>query len=154
VGQAEWATTCALGGGCGNYYYAVGVTIYWVSDHGIWFHTGAREIHGNSVNYNHWMRTDPAYAYYYATLDYQAAHPDHGLVWSNDMSLPFGGKFDLLGTWSAGEEHLSHGEGTAADTNNIPPQYREEFLYYCSLYHRIADTRIESNGSLHCRWEP
>jgi len=69
------------------------------------------------------------------------------------MSLPFGGKFDLLGTWSAGEEHLSHGEGTAADTNNIPPAYREEFLRYCRAHGPTpVDAREEPNGSLHCRW--
>ena len=151
VGHAEWVVNCPVGGGrCGTLEYAVGIAgIYWVSDHGIWIQCGQKWIHGDNVVYNHWMTTTAAYGYYYATLDYQAQHP--GLVYSNDMSLPFGGKFDLLGTWTAAESHLSHDGGTAADTNNIPPAYRNEFLVYCANRGTI-DAREEPNGSLHCRW--
>jgi hypothetical protein len=151
VGHAEWAAVCPINGGnCGTYNYAVGIAgIYWASDHGIWSQNGAKAIHGNSVSYNHWMTTTSAYAYYYTTLSYQRAHP--GLVYSNDMSLPFGGKFDLNGTWTAGESHLSHDWGTAADTDSIPQSYVAEFLGYCKDNLAI-DMRQEANGSLHCRW--
>lgn len=150
VGHAEWAACCNAYGNCGTYDYAVGIAgIYWVSDHGIWIQNGEKAIHGNSVAYNHWMTSTAALGYYYATLDYQAQHP--GLVYSNDMSLPFGGKFDLLGTWTVGEDHVSHDEGTAADTNNIPVAYRDEFRLYCKNRGAV-DYREEPNGSLHCRW--
>lgn len=146
VGHAEYIQTCAYY--CTNYQYAVGIAgIYWVSDHGIWNQVGAKAIHGGSVSYNHWMTSNAAYGIYDTTVAYQTMYP--GLVDSNDMSLPFGGKFDLNGDWNS--PHLAHDWGTAADIDDIPQANVDEFLRLCSLNHAV-DARQESNGSLHCRW--
>ena len=97
VGHAEYAEACATT--CGDMDYAVGVPIYWVSDHGVWTFVGATAAHGSSTNYNHWMTSNAAYGIYNATVLYQASYP--GLVQSNDMSLPYGGKFDLNSDWAS-----------------------------------------------------
>ena len=45
-----WAGVCPdLGGACNCADFAVGITIYFVTDHGIWTQNGAKPIHGNST---------------------------------------------------------------------------------------------------------
>jgi len=152
VGHAEWVANCpsCYNCRCGTYDYAVGYPgIYWVSDHGLVVQNGATSLHGPTVAYNHWMTSNAAYAYYFTTLDYHNAYG--GTIYSNDMALPFAGKFDLSGTWTAGEDHLSHEFGTAADTDSVPQANVSAFLGYCT-YYLAVDARQEPNGSLHCRW--
>ena len=143
VGHAEYARFCASGG-CTDLDYAVGDTLYWVSDHGIWTHVGARVEHGNSVNYNHWMKTYPAYQFYCTTVDYQAEYP--GSVAANDMSLPFGGYFDIDGYWTTGP-HASHRTGADVDINGT----NDAFLDFC-LDNGATYVTKHGPGNLHCRW--
>lgn len=142
VGHAEYIRACASV--CKDFDYAVGDTLYWVSDHGIWTHVGARPEHGSSVNYNHWMKTYPAYQFYCSTLDYQAKYP--GLVADNDMSLQFGGYFDVNGYWTYGA-HASHRTGADVDINGT----NDDFLNYCLDYGATFVTK-HGPGNLHCRW--
>lgn len=147
VGHAEYLYSCTYYI-CSTFQYAVGFAgIYWASDHGIWIQNGATAIHGNSVAYNHWITTNAGYGIYNTTVAYQSQFP--GLVYSNDMGLPFGGKFDIYANWM--QPHISHDWGTAADIDSIPQANVGIFLGYCQAYGAI-DTRQESNGSLHCRW--
>ena len=144
VGHAEYIRVCASGGTCTNSNYAVGYTIYYVNDHGIWTLNGARVEHGNSTAYNHWMTTNAAYGLYYATLDYQA-NVDPALVAVNDMSLTFGGKFDINGSWSG--DHVAHYYGTDVDINYT----QDSFMSYCTA--RGANYTVKhAPGNLHCRW--
>lgn len=46
---------------------------------------------------------------YYATLDYLAVHPEISQICTNDMALPFGGKFDLGQDWQS--PHSQHDRG-------------------------------------------
>lgn len=66
--------------------------------------------------------------------DYHFEYPDEPFVWLNDASLPWGGKFDLAGTWSG--SHSEHGCGISVDVRgngsvsegNIPAARRARFL--------------------------
>lgn len=144
VGHAEYIRVCASGGGCTNSNYAVGYTIYYVSDHGIWTLVGQRAEHGNSTAYSHWMTTNAANGIYNTTVDYQA-NISPGLVAVNDMSLPFGGKFDINGTWSG--DHVAHYLGRDADVNGTD----DVFLDYCTA-HGANCTAKHAPGNLHCGW--
>jgi hypothetical protein len=148
VGHAEYLEGCTYYA-CDVYQYAVGgAGIYWVSDHGIWIQNGAKAIHGNSVSYNHWMTSNAAYGIYNTTVAYQGQYP--GLVYSNDMSLPYGGRFDLNANWV--EPHTSsHDLGLSADIDNIPQGNVNTFFMWCQRKGAV-DWRQEPNGSPHCRW--
>lgn len=143
IGHAEYIRVCAPGV-CTDYNYAVGYTIYYVSDHGIWSHVGATSQHGSSTAYNHWMTTAAATGIYNATLDYQA-NVNPALVAANDMSLPFGGKFDINGSWSG--DHSSHFFGTDVDINGT----LDSFMSYCTAQGAIYTVK-HAPGNLHCRW--
>ncbi|HEX4138401.1 MAG TPA: hypothetical protein VHY84_27570 [Bryobacteraceae bacterium] len=152
VGQAEYVTiTCSAPcSGSFTFQYAVGVTIYYVSDHGIWTLNGQKAIHGNSTAYNHWMTTNAANQIYNATVKYQISYP--GLVLANDMSLPFGGMFDLNGAWTLAAGHKSHQFGLDADIDGISGATPvATFLAACQFYNSNYYVQ-ETNGSLHCHW--
>ncbi len=89
------------------------------------------------------MTTNAATGIYNATVAYQGVHP--GLVAINDMSLPFGGKFDINGTWSG--DHASHLTGTDVDVNGTS----DDFLNYCTASGAIYTVK-HAAGNLHCRW--
>lgn len=100
-------------------YYAVGYGDVYYNDHPtIWIKTGATAAHG-SVYYNRYMQTAAAYDLYNATNDYFTSHPGVTQLCTNDMALPFGGKFDIEATaktpkpWMS--PHAVHDRGTAAD---------------------------------------
>lgn len=63
------------------------------------------------------LSSGPAYGLYYATLAYLAAHPEISQICTDDMALPFGGKFDLNQDWQ--QPHSQHDRGTAADVAAI-----------------------------------
>jgi len=152
VGQAEYVTiTCSAPcAGTAKFQYAVGVTIYYVSAHGIWTLNGQTAIHGNSTAYNHWMTTNAAYGIYNATVMYQTSYP--GLVLANDMSLPFGGMFDLNGAWTLAAGHKSHQFGLDADIDGISGTAQvAAFLAACKAKGSNY-WKQETNGSLHCHW--
>jgi hypothetical protein len=127
---------------------AVGVTIYYVSDHGIWTLVGATSAHGGSTAYNHWMTSNAAYGIYNATVAYQQTYP--GLVQANDMSLPYGGLFDIYGNWTA--PHKDHWYGTAADIDGITGS-SEVSAFLTACQNAGSDYFVqETNLSLHCHW--
>jgi hypothetical protein len=152
VGQAEYITISSTTPGVagGTYQYAVGVTIYYVSDHGIWTLNGAKAIHGGTTAFNHWMTSNAANGIYNATVLYQASYP--GLVLANNMSLPFGGIFDLNGAWTLTAGHKSHQFGFDADIDGITdPTAVTTFLAACTNK-GATYTAQEGNLSLHCHW--
>jgi hypothetical protein len=53
---------------------------------------------------------------------YAAAYPGQRLGY-NDMSLPYGGLFDINANWST--PHVSHRLGTDVDLRLVPPQQRQ-----------------------------
>lgn len=113
--------------------------IYYVSEHGVWTFIGATSAHGSTA-YNHWMQTQPAYNILAATQDYLNMFPDTPgrVLASNDMSLAYGGKFDICSTWDS--PHQFHDQGTAADIrgnaapNAIPVSRQEQFKTFCQLH--------------------
>jgi hypothetical protein len=109
------------------------------------------------------MTQAAAYGIYDAINDFVAEYPAQTRVCVNDMSLPFGGKFDLNQNWDS--PHYWHDRGKAVDVNTtasnqcptqalggIPHSLAAEFLQKC--LDRNADearSRIESNH-VHCNW--
>lgn len=185
VGQAESLTiTCQDIYNTGatttlNTDYAVGYNDVFYNDHPqIWVRiggtdTGVNTGHG-STYYNRYMKLNPdrnsgpAYGLYYATLDYLAVHPEISQICTNDMALPFGGKFDLNQDWQ--QPHSQHDRGTAVDVAAIGTQQCanaggsgvnvSEFISYC-VYNGASSTYSfpEPLGPqttlphAHCGWE-
>ncbi len=171
VGHPEYVRTCGVDtGGCSRADFGAGYTdIFWVEEKPEYIHVGATSRHENSNSYNHWMRSGPAYGIWGAAQDYLAAHPEQGKLALNDMSLPYGGLFDISGNWAA--SHWEHSNGKSVDVRancaacgglgqySLPdnPTIHNEFLDYCrdrGATH--PNTRLEfagqSNQHIHCQW--
>jgi hypothetical protein len=105
--------------------YVVGYNdVYYNNHEEIWKRIGGDDTGGGtghgSTHYNRYMMSVPAYGLYYATLDYLDAHPGQQKVCTNDMALPFGGKFDTNRNWTS--PHTAHDRGTAVDVAGSSPQ--------------------------------
>jgi hypothetical protein len=121
IGQAEGLQiTCsnAFGSVTATANYAVGYNDVYYNDHPDILikiggsDTGGGTGHGTTA-YNRYMMSNAAYGLYYSTYTYFNSHPAVTQVCTNDMALPFGGKFDIQQTWAS--PHISHDRGTAAD---------------------------------------
>jgi hypothetical protein len=133
--------------------------IYYVEEKPEWMHIGATTMHGGSNAYNHWMTTTAAYGIWYAAQALIAKNPSQGKIAVNDMSLPFGGKFDLAVNWAG--SHVAHHRGTAVDVRangaqwSLPSNKVTEFMQECANYgattvlHESVGT---SNEHVHCQW--
>jgi len=121
--------------------------------------TGKNTGHG-TTDYNRYMRLDAAYGIYYSTLDYLGAHPNQTRVCTNDMALPWGGKFDIEALegnpWR--NPHVSHDRGTAADvagpTSSQCPVAEQlnvaQFVQACVA--RGAQWNVAHANHAHCNW--
>jgi hypothetical protein len=148
IGQAEQITVCAVVSGlCSKFQYAVGYTVYWNAHSDLWTQVGGNTTNHGDNTFNHWMTSNSAVGFYNASKDYQNKHA--GLILSNDMALPFAGKFDLNDNWTS--PHITHDHGTAADINGIPSANWSEFLQDC-VNRGAIEAISETNSSLHCRW--
>ncbi|MDX2269890.1 MAG: hypothetical protein NW208_17440 [Bryobacter sp.] len=162
IGQQETLTVNAQVPGGIAQVNAVNVRypeIYYVEAKPEWIHIGSTAMHGGSDAYNHWMRSTPAYGLLYAAQAFLAAFPSQGKIAVNDMSLPFGGKFDLAGNWTG--SHQAHHRGTAVDVRANGAQYSlpsagiNQFMMYCGTYgatvvlHESVGT---PNEHVHCQW--
>jgi len=166
IGQAEFIYVgCSAAGGdlWTQFDHAVGYNDVYYNDHPeIWHRiggtdTGANTGHG-STYYNRYMMTNAAYGLYYATQDYLAEHPGQQKVCTNDMALPFGGKFDIGRNWRS--PHSSHDRGTAADVAGSSPQCPDEyevtdltgFVQKCVQRGALAAHSFVEGGHAHCNW--
>ena len=177
VGQAE-----AIGGDTypyGGYFddaldYVVGYNdIYYNHHPEIWHPTGGTDTGANtghgSTDYNWWMMSTPAYGLYYTTQDYLLSHPGQQRVCTNDMALPFGGKFDICalpgtpgcsGTKPWESPQTSHDRGTAADVAGpggfqCPSAYQvnvSQFLIACIARGALFQNSIAHGNHAHCNW--
>ena len=166
VGQAERETVCSAAG-CFNNDYAVGYgpdPLYFVSERPEWIHIGQTPQHYlNNPSYNHWMTSGAAHNLLYATQHYLADHPTQGRIAVNDMSLPFGGLFDISGNWEP--SHWEHDKGKAVDVRGNGGQYslprsdnnthQYEFVNLCRAYGALL-AQVEAIGTtnqhVHCQW--
>src|SRR5487761_1988075 len=177
IGQAEaLLITCSNGIGTLNASAtdAVGYGDVYYNEHpSIWIdiggsNTGADTGHGSTA-YNRYMQvtsivngTGPAYGPYNATNSYFSNHPGVSQVCTNDMALPFGGKFDIQALtgnpWAS--PHSSHDRGTAADiagpgTAQCPSANQVvigDFIDACVTNGAIrANSIIEANHA-HCQF--
>lgn len=108
------------------------------------------------------MMSNPAYGLYNASLDYLASHSGQQRVCTNDMALPFGGKFDIQALagnpWKS--PHASHDRGTAADvagpgSAQCPDSYEvnvSQFLNTCIARGALTQYSINENNHAHCNW--
>lgn len=110
--------------------------------------------------------TSRAASLYYCTLEYLAAHPQEKIC-TNDISLPFGGVFDLNNNWSA--PYTFHRKGDSVDiptaaanqcptSYKVPDAYASEFLNLCITQHNAMPIQGNCGGSciesnhIHFRW--
>jgi len=162
IGQAELFILECGGGPYSYYNYGVGYGDVYYNDHpNIWIKTGETTAHG-SVSYNHYMQlytptTGPAWDLWDATYDYLSTHPGVTHVCTNDMALPFGGKFDIEATATIPKPwvspHISHDRGTAADvagpgSGSCPLANQvavNDFIASCDRHHGSPGNSIEES---------
>jgi hypothetical protein len=113
------------------------------------------------------MKSDPAYALYYCTIAFLQRHPEQVKICTNDMSLPFGGVFDINQNWSP--PHTYHRKGDSVDiptsaanscpSYRVPDSIRREFLQLCIDSYGAIPERANCAGSclesnhIHFRWD-
>ncbi len=118
VAHDEYLQACA--DVCAGYSYRVGYSdIYWVEEKPQWIHVGATPQHEGSNSYNHWMTTAAGYGIWNTAVAFLALHPSQGKIAVNDMSLPFGGLFDISAGWE--QPHAEHNRGKAVDVATSGP---------------------------------
>lgn len=169
VGQAEVLfLSCSYGGVTVNVSenYAVGYNDVYYNHHPeIWAKIGGDDTGGGtqhgSTDYNRYMKSGPAYGLYYATQSYLAAHPGVQRICTNDMALPFGGKFDINRTWTS--PHSQHDRGTAADVAATGSAQCSnaggtgvdiiDFRNRCIAEGALAQYSFLEVNHVHCGWE-
>jgi hypothetical protein len=162
VGQAERECVYTYGS-TRCYDHVAGYNdVYYNNHEEIWLRIGGDETGGGtghgSTYYNRYMMTNPAYGLYYATYDYLADHPGQEKVCTNDMALPFGGKFDIDQNW--GSPHTAHDRGTAADVagpggSQCPAAYQvnvDEFLEDCRNHGALSAYSIPEGNHAHANF--
>lgn len=183
VGQAEFIYASASGGS-DFLDFVVGYNDLYYNDHPeIWMRTGGTDTgvntgHG-STYYNRYMQADPithtgpAYGLYYATLEYLAQHPGQQRICTNDMALPFGGKFDICAINGGGKPecqyqnkpwqspHTAHDRGTAVDVAGpgssqcLPDAYEvnvSDFIQRCVNNGANSQYSVPEGNHAHCNW--
>lgn len=166
VGQAEfWCVRDTRNGNYSCFDYAVGYTDVYYNDHPeIWLKiggtdTGANTGHGSTA-YNRYMMSVPAYHVYDATYAYFANHPGQDHVCTNDMALPFGGKFDISSSSRWRSPHFWHDRGSAVDvagptSGQCPAAYQvnvAEFIARCIDNFALSAYSINESNHAHCDW--
>ncbi len=177
VGQAEaLLITCSNGVGTLYAYanYAVGYNDLYYNDHpDIWVKIGGSDTGGGSNHgttaYNRYMQSTPAYGLYYATEDYLSVNPGISKICTNDMALPFGGKFDICNQLFPGckavtpwqKPHSQHDRGTAADVAAVGYNQQcasaggsgvnvSQFIAYCVENGASSTYSFNEGNHAHC----
>ncbi len=174
VGQAEYLANT---GTAGSTYsdYAIGYTDLHYNDHPeIWVRIGGSETGGGtnhgSTYYNRYMTSNAAYGLYYATYQYLLNNPGITHLCTNDMALPFGGKFDICNApglctnpvtyapWAS--PHSQHDRGTAADVAGTASQQCTnaggsgvkvaEFISACVDHGAYQQYSLNESNHAHC----
>jgi hypothetical protein len=110
------------------------------------------------------MTIGAAYGIWYTAQRYLSAKPTQGKIEVNDMSLPFGGLFDINNNWNA--PHSSHSRGTSVDVRanglgsfSIPTTKAGEMVDDCVFNGSVpghGNSFYEAPGTdfahVHCRW--
>ncbi len=166
VGQAERVAATASGGS-GYLDYVIGYDdIYWNDHPEIWQQVGGNTTNHGGNEYNHWMKGTPAFQLFYCTYEYLSSYPQ-GKICTNDMSLPFGGVFDINNTWAP--PHTFHQKGDAVDipttqaaqcpsNYKVPDSAAGAFLNMCIQNHTAMQVQGNCYGSciegnhIHFRW--
>ena len=112
-------------------------------------------MHGDNT-FNHWMEQTSAYYLFYTTMLYLQNHEGHEKICTNDMALPFAGKFDIHRTWLS--PHFEHDRGDSVDVAGpgamqCPNNYEvnvQEFLLACGA--NSAVRLIDEGNHAHCGW--
>ena len=153
--------------------YAVGYNDVYYNDHpDIWIKIGGSDTGGNSghgtTGYNRYMTSDAAYGLFNATQSYFAGHSGVTQLCTNDMALPFGGKFDICNQAYPGctaikpwqSPHIAHDRGTAADvagpnSGQCPVANQviiNDFLAACKANGANSLHSIAEGNHAHCNW--
>ncbi|MBZ5728471.1 MAG: hypothetical protein LAP87_26250 [Acidobacteriia bacterium] len=155
---------------------AVGYTDLYYNDHPeIWVRIGGTDTGVNTGHgvtyYNRYMTYDSAVGLYYASQEYLVAHMEISKICTNDMALPFGGKFDIcpfsgipgcpaVTPWAS--PHASHDRGTAADVAGTGSTQCSnyggsgvnisEFIARCVAHGAYSTYSINESNHAHCQF--
>ena len=114
--------------------------------------------HGGN-EFNHWMSSAPAYGIWNTAVEFLSQHPSQVKIAINDMSLPYGGTFDINQNWQT--PHVSHQAGKGVDVRGngalyaIPDAQQAEFRQLCmdnGATQAITEFSGTSNQHVHCLW--
>ena len=159
VGGVEYIDVCATF--CSRSYFAVGVGGLYTLPFGqqTYVNIGWTSIHPWG---NHYGTLNTVYGVQDTASQYHAEFPQHPIIAINDLSLVYGGLFDVgLSKWSP--PHETHRYGTSVDirgngtANSVPriPFVQERFRQICTengaiwTLHGDPDT---DNEHFHCEW--
>lgn len=137
--------------------------LYWIAEQDPWIHIGGNTTGHGGNEYNHWMQIGPALGLWATANHFIADHPAQGKIAVNDMSLPFGGRFDIRANNRWAGSHHNHGRGKAVDVRGkpgdytIPPEHLAEFRDLCTFYGasfaQIEDpSNTDGNRHIHCEF--
>ena len=158
IGQHETLLSCSYRG-CRNLTFIVGhADLNRVYENSLWFHVGGNTTgHGGNSN-NHWMTPNAANKFAQAVRLFNSTTSRQGKIAVNDMSLRYGGTFDINRNWRP--PHHKHSRGTAVDVRanggpgSIPVHLAQQFVRACQQK-GASYAAVEGSGTqrhVHCNW--
>lgn len=162
IGQSEAVIGCSDANICGYEAYNAGLSnLYRVYPSSKWVLVGGYTTGHGGNSFNHWMTSTARAKLWTVVSRFLTTHPTQGKVALNDMSLNFGGVFDLRRNWSP--PHFTHSYGTSVDVQartvstgySIPASRVDDFLSECRAA-GATSAALESPGTsnqhIHCGW--
>lgn len=131
--------------------------LYWVSQP-VFYQTGGNTTnHGDNTG-DHWMQSGPANQIYNTAVQYLNMYNPGRQICTNDMALPYGGKFDIHDDWKS--PHAAHDRGSGVDVNftrNQCPSYNlvypSQFLNVCLANGSVGGgVSYYDSNDVHCNF--
>ena len=113
---------------------------------------GTAEHHGPPTyadNHNHYAIADVRTNIQSIATAYHQQFPDEVVLQINDMSLLYGGRFDINGLWSGNSDHQYHRQGTDVDirSTSIPDDDRYRDVNRNGRHDRGEPITIDLNSN-------
>ncbi len=113
---------------------------------------GKAEHHGPPTyadNHNHFSTADVRTNIQRIATAYHQQFPNEVVLQINDMSLPYGGRFDFRGQWAGNSDHQYHRQGTDVDirSTSIPDDDRYTDVNRNGRYDRGEPITFDLNGN-------
>ncbi|MFA6468615.1 MAG: hypothetical protein WCW35_06945 [Bacteroidota bacterium] len=108
---------------------------------------GGRPEH--NANHNHFSTQDVSTYVQRIAAEYRQQFPSESVLKINDMSLPYGGRFDIFGQWNGNTDHKYHRRGTDVDirSRSIPDDDTYRDINHNGQYDRGEPITMDFNGN-------